>query len=313
MPELSVCTANFNTRELLRQYLKSLYENTPELDFEVIIVDNGSTDGSVEMLQTEFPQVRLIANPTNVGFSKAYNQAFRAATGRYVVCLNSDIIVLPGALAAMYQFLEDHPEVGAVSCKLLNADGSLQYSCGRSPTVIGLAFNSLGLSRLFPKCRFFARFLMTDWEHNEVRQVDQPAGACLMIRGRTLAEVGLFDERFFVYFEDVDWCYRSKMAGWPIYFIPYAQVIHLGGQTSERVYDIRIKIRAQSELRFVEKYFSPGIALPLMRALLFFEMVWRSFFTLGASVFSAKWRSRARKSLKWYVAVAVMSVRGTWR
>lgn len=313
MIEISICTANLNTKQLLRQYLQSLYENMPKLDFEVIIVDNGSNDGSVEMLRAEFPQVKLIANPSNVGFAKANNQALWSASGHYLTCLNSDIIVLPGALAAMHQFMEDHPDVGAVACKLLNADGSLQYSCGHAPTFLGLAFNSFGLNRLFPRSKFFARFLMTYWDHDEERQVDQPAGACLMIRRQALEEVGFFDERFFVYFEDVDWCYRAKQAGWPIYFIPYAQMIHLGGQTSGHTYDIRIKTRAESELRFVEKYLARGLQLPLMRALLLFEMIWRSLITVGAAMFSAKWRSRARKSLRWNWAVAAMCVKGTWR
>ena len=311
--DLSICTANLNTKDLLRQYLESLYENTSGLGLEVIIVDNGSTDGSVEMLQQAFPQVRLIQNPTNVGVSKAYNQTFRAARGRYVACLNTDIIVLPSALLTMYRFLEDHPAVGAVGCKLLNADGSLQHSCGHTPTLLGLTMQSLGLSRLFPRNRFFARFLMTYWDHDKVRQVDQPAAACFMMRRQALEEVGLFDERFFVYFEDVDWCYRAKMAGWPIYFLPQAQVIHLGGRSSEQIFDVRIKTRYESQLRFFQKYHPRGLVLPIMRALIIVEMLWRTVITLISAVVFAKWRVRAQKSIKWYLAVIAMCIGNSWQ
>jgi GT2 family glycosyltransferase len=312
MIDLSICTANLNTRGLLEQYLKSLYDNTSGLALEVIVVDNGSTDGSVEMLQQQFPQVRLIQNPANIGVSKAYNQAFRAAQGRYVACLNTDIIVQPGALATMLQFLEEHLDVGAVGCKLLNGDGSLQYSCGHTPTVLGLTFQSLGLSRLFPRSKFFARFLMTYWDHDEIRQVDQPAAACFMMRRETLEQVGLFDERFFVYFEDVDWCYRAKLAGWPIYFLPHAQVIHLGGRSSEQILDVRIKTRYESQLRFFQKYHPHGLTLPAMRTLILGEMFGRSLIMLAGSVVSARWKSRARTSVKWYLTVAAMCLWGTW-
>jgi GT2 family glycosyltransferase len=313
MMDLSICTANLNTKELLHQYLKSLYENTSGLGLEVIVVDNGSTDGSVEMLQQAFPQVRLFQNQTNIGVSKAYNQAFRATCGRYVACLNTDIIVLPNALFTMYQFLEDHPAVGAVGCKLLNADGSLQHSCGHTPTLLGLTFQSLGLSRLFPRNKFFARFLMTYWDHDEVRQVDQPAAACFMMRRQALEEVGLFDEQFFVYFEDVDWCYRAKMAGWPIYFLPQAQVIHLGGRTSEQVVDVRIKTRYESQLRFFQKYYPRGLVLPIMRMLIIVEMLWRTAITLMSAVVLPKWRVRAQKSIKWYLAVVAMCLGNSWQ
>jgi GT2 family glycosyltransferase len=245
---VSVIIVNYRTRELLRECLQSV-QRSGATGLEVIVVDNDSRDGSVEMVRTKFPRVRLIQNSDNRGFSAANNQGIKQTQGKYVLLLNSDTIVLPGALAAMSEFMDQHHEVGAVGCRLLCADGRIQISAGGEAS-LGTARVLLrlsGLSQLIQGDRvrrFLRRFLgfalgstlraclepyVTD---ESPLEVDILSGACLMLRREAIDKVGLLDERFFMYLEDLDYSLRLRNAGWKLYYLPAVSIIHLVGKSS---------------------------------------------------------------------------------
>jgi|WetSurMetagenome_2_1015567.scaffolds.fasta_scaffold99700_2 GT2 family glycosyltransferase len=232
-PLLSICIVNWNTREDLARVLASIsLGGVP--DREVILVDNASTDGSPEMVKSRFPEVKLLQNEENVGFSRAYNRALGEATGRYLLVLNPDCVVHDGALAKLIEFMETHPEAGAVGPRLLNTDGSLQFSCRRFPTFAAGLFRNTPLGRIFPGNRYSRQYLMMEWDHSLPQEVDWISGAAMLIRRRTLEEVGLLDEGFYMYCEDVDWCYRARQKGWKIFYLPSAGITHVMGRASDQ-------------------------------------------------------------------------------
>ncbi len=240
---LSVIVVSWNTKDLLRACLSSLQSELktlcPEQDCEVFLVDNNSADGSAQMAAAEFPWVRLTANSDNKGFAAANNQALAHATGDFVLLLNPDTEVKPGALRILIDFFSTHAKAGVVAPQLLNTDGSIQRSCRAFPSFIGMVFELVGLSRMFPAgSKYGAKFReykMLDWQHDDERQVDQPEGACLMIKRQLLDQIGTLDEGYWMLFEEVDWCFRAKKAGWEIWFTPAAQVVHHYGQSIKQV------------------------------------------------------------------------------
>jgi GT2 family glycosyltransferase len=235
MTDLSVVIVNWNTREFLSRCLRSVYDSTLDLDFEVIVVDNGSTDGSQEMVRQEFPGVSLIVNTENKGFAKANNQAIRRSRGRHVLLLNSDAFVRENTIEHTVAFMDGHPEAGMAGCKLLFENGRLQSSCYAFPTLFTEFFIAVGLDRLFPRSRLFGMYGMTYWDFDDIREVDVIMGAFMLVRATAIDEVGLMDERFFMYSEEADWCYRFRDAGWKIYFYPHVEAVHLGGGSTRRV------------------------------------------------------------------------------
>jgi N-acetylglucosaminyl-diphospho-decaprenol L-rhamnosyltransferase len=249
--ELSIIIVNWNTRELLKQCLESVYACSPNCTFEVWVVDNASTDGSADMVTENFPLVRLITNQENVGFARGNNQAACQAAGRYIMLLNSDTIVYLGALDRLTRFMNEHPEAGASGPKLLNPDGSLQYSCYLTPTV-GREFR-----RLFHLggIRHDGSYPMEKWQVDNTREVDILQGAALLLRGDALAQVGLLDEGFFMYSEDYDLCYRIKKAGWHLYWVPWAEVVHFGGQSTRMVAAEMFLHLYASKLKFFRKHY----------------------------------------------------------
>jgi len=226
-PRVSVVIVNWNTVDMLRECLRSVLAETRS-SVEVFVVDNASRDGSADMVAREFPGVCLIANSENRGFAAANNQALVQARGRALLLLNPDTVVLDRAIDRMLDWLDEHPEVGAVTCALRNSDGSPQKSCGRFYSFWGTLFDNRALSRLLPSSRFLARRFLSYWDHASVRQVDWARGAVLMVRRAAAEVVGLLDEQFYIYGEEIDWCYRLRQAGWPLVFIPHAQVVHHG-------------------------------------------------------------------------------------
>lgn len=243
---VSIVIVNFNTRELLRDCLLSLRVTAP--NSEIVVVDNASADGSQEMVRTEFAgtKTKLIENGENLGFSAANNAGIRQAQGRLILLLNSDTIVKPGAVAAMTEFLDAHPDVGGVTCRLLNTDGSIQACVSGRPGPTMLFFRLFGLSRLVRGDR--ARRALARWfpflVGSTVRgyldpytaklpiEVENISGACLMLRREAIEQVGLLDENFFMYFEDMDYCLRLRSAGWKLYYVPSGTIVHLVGQSS---------------------------------------------------------------------------------
>lgn len=230
---LSIIIINWNTRDLLAACLASVaaeIAHFPAGQVETVVIDNASHDDSVEMVQSAFPWVRLIVNTSNVGFAAANNQAMQMAYGHYILLLNSDTEVLPKAITTLIDFMEAHPQNGAAGTRYLNPDGSLQPSCYPEPTLARELWRMFHLDRLYP----FGLYPLTTWSLTTPRAVDVVQGAALLLRRTALAQVGLFDTDYFMYTEEVDLCHRIRQAGWSIFFVPAAVIIHYGGQSTRQ-------------------------------------------------------------------------------
>jgi GT2 family glycosyltransferase len=247
---LSIAIVNWNTRELLSNCLESIFSYPPDCPFNVVVVDNASSDGSDEMVREHFPQVCLITNKENAGFAKANNQAISTTDSKYILLLNPDTVVLPDALQMLVEFMESNPGAGAAGSRVLNPDGSLQTSCYVAPTLSHEFFRLFHLSRLYPD----SAYQMKNWNTNTSRPVDIIQGDCLMLRKSALDQVGLLDESFFIYSEDVDLCYRLQRANWGLYWVPKAQVIHYGAQSTHQVAAEMFLQLYQSKLMCMRKH-----------------------------------------------------------
>lgn len=234
-PKLSIVVVNFNTRDLLRACLRSVEssEDTPEL--ELFVVDNASTDGSPEMVSSEFPWVSLIRSESNRGYAFANNLGLRKCTGEYYLLLNPDTELSPCALRDMVDYMDARPDTGIAGPKLVLADGRLDLACRRSfPSPRVSLYRMLGLSKLFPTSRRFARYNLTYLDPDQPAEVDSVVGAFMMVRASAAREVGLLDETFFMYGEDLDWAYRIKARGWKVLYNPAVVVLHHKGAASRR-------------------------------------------------------------------------------
>jgi len=229
--KLSICIVNFNAKEYLRKCLESIYATSSKESFEIIVVDNASSDGSQEMIEQNFKKVRLIKNSENLGFAKANNQALKASNGEYLFVLNNDTIVSNNSLDILIKFMKEHPEVGACGPKILNADGTIQHQCKRGfPTPWNSLSYFLKLDKLFPKSKLFGGYLLTYLDSEKIQEVNSLSGAAMLVKDKIIKEVGYMDENYYLYADDIDWCYRIKKAGWKIYYLPEAQIIHYGGK-----------------------------------------------------------------------------------
>ncbi len=226
---VSVIIVNHNTQELLQRCLKSMIEQTVGIPYEIIVVDNDSTDGSVQMIRREFPSVRLVENKENRGFAAANNQGINISKGEVILLLNSDTEVLDGAIQKTLAFMERCPEASIVGCRLLNRDGTLQPSCRSFPSVWNLFSESFFLYIVFRRTKLFGKYYMSFFDHDSIREVDVVKGACMMVRKEVFERVGLFDESYFMYSEEMDFCYRGKKAGYRVFFYPEGRIIHFGG------------------------------------------------------------------------------------
>jgi GT2 family glycosyltransferase len=262
--KLSIVIVNWNTRDLLRECLTSIYHHPPSAAFEVVVVDNASTDGSMQMLKGCFRHIRLIENHENIGFACGSNQAIEQSTGHYVLMLNPDTKVKPGALEALIEFLDANPRVGAAGSRLLNPDGTLQTSCYPLPTL------SKELWRLFHLDKFHAYgvYSMQAWDLDSPRSVDVLKGASLILRREALDQVGLLDEDYFIYSEEVDLCYRLKELGWQLFWVPQSQVIHHEGQSTQLISREMFLQLYRSKLIFFRKNHG-GLAAHIYKVILF--------------------------------------------
>jgi GT2 family glycosyltransferase len=232
-PKISIIVVNFNAERLLKECLESLYRETQDTPFDVWVVDNNSRDESVRMVREDFPQVNLIENDDNLGFSKANNQAIAKSASDYILLLNPDTVVRDRAIDKMVAFMDAHPDVGISGCRVLNKDGSLQPACRRSVPTPKVAFYHLsGLSKLFPNSMIMAKYNLTYLDPDQSHEVDAVSGAFLLIRRAVVDQIGLLDEVFFIYGEDVDWCVRAKQAGWKVMYHPEAEILHYKGGCS---------------------------------------------------------------------------------
>jgi len=253
--DLSIAIVNWNTREYLERCLRSIFEHPPDCEFEVIVVDNASTDGSAKLVADNFHNVTLISNSENLGYARGNNQAIETSSGEFILLLNPDIEVKPGALDALLAFAKAHPEAAAVGCRLIHPDGRIQRSVRSFPSPAAVLFEYLKISRIFPNSRLFGRYRMTYFDYSTAAEVDQPMASCLLLSRRALDDVGTFDEQFPIFFNDVDWCYRAKKKGWKIFFTPDAEVIHHGGASTTQVRAKMISESHRSLARFYAKHY----------------------------------------------------------
>lgn len=266
MVDLSVVILSWNVRDLLRQCLESILnsqsssadeagEATPAglLTTEIIVVDNASTDGSVDMVRAEFPGVRVIVNAVNRGYAGGNNDGIAAAAGRHVLILNPDTLVLGNALPAMVAYADAHSEVGALGPQLLNPDGSVQSSRRRFPTLVTALFESTWLQSLAPR-GVLNHYYLLDRADDATQEVDWLTGACLLVRRQVIQQVGGLDERFFMYSEELDWCRRIRQAGWQIVYLPSARVVHYVAKSSDQVVAQRHIYFQSSKVRYFRKH-----------------------------------------------------------
>lgn len=232
MTDISTVIVNWNTKALLLDCIRTILDMALEHTVEIIVVDNASTDGSAAAVAQEFPEVTVIRNRKNEGFAKANNVGIRAAQGKYVCLINSDVKLLDGCLDSMCGYMDEHPHVGILGPRILNKDLSLQISCGEFPSVWTTFTQALMLDKVFPRSRLCRTRFMNDFDHERIRDVEVLSGCFLMVRREALEKVGLLDERFFIYKEDVDWCKRFHDAHWLARFYPTAEAIHYGGASS---------------------------------------------------------------------------------
>jgi GT2 family glycosyltransferase len=304
--DLAVVVVNYNVLDLLRACLSSVQRASVGLSAEVWVVDCGSTDASAEMVRAEFPTVRLIESG-NVGYARGNNLALReiAARGacRYVLLLNPDTVLSPTALAEMIAFMDAHPDAGVAGPRLLLADGSLDLACRRGfPTPLVSLCHFSGLSRLFPRSPLFARYNLTFIPEDAVAEVDSVVGAFMLVRGEVLGRVGLLDEAFFMYGEDLDWALRIKRSGWKVYYNGRVSVLH-HKRASSRQHSIRA-IRAFNEamLIFFRKHYARTTAAPLR-----WLVVTAIYLRLVVSVSLARWQARQRDRRVLLVALPAAS------
>lgn len=278
--DLSIIIVNYNVKEFIQNLIQSIYKASTSISCEVIIVDNASTDGSVEFLHDKFPEVQIIANKNNLGFSKANNQGIKVSKGNYLLLLNPDTLVREDTFTRLIQFFQQHPQAGLIGCKILNPDGTLQLACRRSFPGPWTSFCKVtGLSSLFPKSPLFARYNLTYLDENETYEVDAISGSFMMFRKEVFEKIGGLDEQFFMYGEDLDFCYRVQKSGYKIYYIHNTQIIHYKGESTKRSSLDENRIFYSAMHLFVKKHLSSSFLVELiLQVAIFFT---RMFSFLG--------------------------------
>ena len=259
--DISVIIVSWNVRDFLKRCLASIYRRGDAASFEVIVVDNASSDGSADMASREFPKARVIRNGKNLGFSAANNIGLKDAAGELVFFLNPDTELQDGTIGRIISFMAAHPEAAGLGCRLVYPDGSLQHSARRFPSFFTDLMEKLYLDWLFPGSGFFNYYHMGLWPHDRLREIDVPFGACLVVRKSVLDKIGPMDERFFMYYDEIDLCYRIRQAGFRIYFTPDISVTHHSNKSSDQVIGEATVWKMRSKAKFFRKHYgAPGAA-----------------------------------------------------
>ena len=273
--DLSIIIVNYNVKEFLQNLLHSAEKASSRISKEIIVIDNASDDGSVDIIKQKFPTVKLIENKNNIGFGSANNQGLKIAQGKYILFINPDCIVSENTFDKMISFFNEHPDCGLAGCKILNSDGSLQLACRRSFPGPWTSFTKVtGLSNLFPGSRIFARYNLTYLDENRTHEVDAVSGSFMMIKRDAYEKVGGFDDQFFMYGEDLDLCYRVQKAGFKVYYVPDTQIIHYKGESTKRSNLDETKLFYDAMHKFVKKHLSsfPIVELILRTAIGFTKL-----------------------------------------
>lgn len=284
-PLISFCIVSYNARELLESCLSSLVENDPRSGYEIIIVDNHSSDGSVEMIRRAHPRIQLDVSDSHIGYTRAMNMALKKARGQFLVQLNPDTIIKSGVWDALVDFMNGHDEVGICTPKVVNRDGTLQKQCRRSAAGPWDTFCYVsGLSHAFPHNRHLAGYLMTYMDEDAVHPCEAVSGSCMFIRREVITKIGYLDEAYYAYQEDSDYCYRARQAGFQIYYVPLGQIVHYGGQGGSLVHARRsIYEWHRSYWIYYRKHFAPREFF-LVNWLVYIGIAIRLVLKLGLSI-----------------------------
>jgi GT2 family glycosyltransferase len=305
--QLSTIIISWNTREMLQACLDSVFAHSEGLAFEVIVVDNASDDGSADMVADTFPAVRLIRNTRNVGFAAANNQGFAIASGRHVLLLNSDTIVHGDVLKKSVEWLDMHPKVAAMGCRVLNTDGTVQNTCSMYPSLLNQILLTSGLSRL-PWPRFLGRYQMADWKRDVEREVEVISGCYLLVRKSVIDEIGPLDEAFFFFGEETDWCKRMRDAGWSLMFAPVGEITHHGGGSVKKLNDKRDVMLSEAIIRLHRKHSGYVGAMMVFLVIMLFNGSRAIFWSLTNTLASS---TRAQERSRHFRAVFCQSL-DTW-
>lgn len=284
-PVLSIIIVNWNTKELIRNCLKSLITRVGEVPYEIIVVDNASTDESVDMIKKEFPSVKLIVNKTNYGFSKANNQGAIVSRGQFILFLNPDTLIHNNVIDKTIKFMSLHPKAGAVGCKILREDGVVQKSCWRFPSLLEYVISEFGLNKIF--------LLIRRKEENKTQEVDALSGSFLLLRKDVFYNVGMFDENLWAYYEDTDLCYRIRKAGWKIYYFSDVAITHLGGQSFAKAKALSIINGRKSRFLFFQKYLSTN-QFSIFKYLEILSLFFKRSLFLALALFSRDMRIKTK-------------------
>lgn len=295
MPDLklSVTICSWNTREDLTKCLCSLEHERDLLNFETIVFDNNSADGSPDMVEAKFPWARLIRSSRNVGFTGGQNHCLQVRSAPDALLLNSDTIVHPGALAKLTSFAEATPKAGIIGPRLLNTDGTIQYSCRRFPNPLAALFRNTPFGKLFPNNRFTRAYLMADFEHDKTSEVDWVSGAALYAKKEFIDKVGLLDDEYFMFSEDVDWCFRCWEAGFSVVYYPDAIITHAIGRSTDKAPNRMIGGFHRSMYRFYKKNMAPKLH-PLLRPFAIFFAGFALLMRAGMFITKNKWDNMIR-------------------
>jgi GT2 family glycosyltransferase len=256
MVDLSIIIVNWNTKDLIHNCLVSIVQETTGIHFEIVVVDNGSQDGSVEMLKEHFPKIILIENEENVGYSKANNQGISHSTGRYVCLLNSDTVILENALSKMVHFLDENPSTGATTCLLINPDGSDQFGSALGETnLVYMLSVETGLYRKYPRSRIWGKPFLSYLDHRKSHELEVCPSAVIVIRKEVFKTVGGLDEKIFFGVIDWDFSYRIRKAGWKLYFFSDSRVIHYGGKSKSPIRQELLMKDYRSQYYYFSKHY----------------------------------------------------------
>ena len=300
--DISVIVVSFNTRGLVLDCLASVFETIKDISFEVWLVDNNSTDGTVRAVGKAYPEVAIIENEENRGFGAANNQALRQMNGRYALLLNSDTVLTKGAVRELYEFMEHTPEAGMACGQLLNQDGSKQNSIASFPSLLTLLANETALRILLPD-----RFPSKRRDYASPIEVDSGIGACLMVRKEAIDDVGLFDERYFFFFEETDWAYRMKRNKWAMYFVPSARIYHAQGKTVGSGVNSRIMFY-RSRYLFFKKWHR--YSYPLFYSIVFLRLLINTALSFIGLLFTLGFKESIRRKLIIYARLVIWHLKG---
>ncbi len=260
--DISIVIVSYNTRDITRKCLACVEKYAADSLYEVIVVDNASKDGSADMIEKEFPMVRLVRLSENRGFAGGNIPGMEMAKGRYVLLLNSDAFLDDGTLNDVISYMDEHPKIGVLGCKLTDPDGSLQPSARMLPGPLNKILQISGLAFRYSRSKFFGRVDFSWWDHSTPREVGWVVGAFFLIRRETMDDIGPLDDRYFLYFEEIDFCLTARRAGWKVVFYPHASIIHLGGESAVKTGKKMtsrnrqlVSIRLTSEFRYYRKLY----------------------------------------------------------